>query len=85
MPDQSQEIYVVILLGVGLALLLVGFIGAMLFLYQRRQHRQDRSTRQPRVRRRRRVTGLQPLDPSPKPCGLPLKKPFDLRNLSPHS
>jgi two-component system NarL family sensor kinase len=41
MPAQNQEIYVVILIGIALALLLVGFIVTMLFLYQRRQHRQE--------------------------------------------
>jgi two-component system, NarL family, sensor kinase len=41
MPAQNQEIYVIILIGIALALLLVGFILAMLFLYQRRQHRQE--------------------------------------------
>ncbi|HMH20908.1 MAG TPA: sensor histidine kinase [Puia sp.] len=41
MPAQNQEIYVVILLGIALALLLVGFIVTILFLYQRRQHRQE--------------------------------------------
>jgi len=41
MPDQNQEIYVVILLAIALALFLVGFIVTMLFLYQRRQHRQE--------------------------------------------
>jgi len=42
MQDKGQEIYVIILLGVGLALLLVGFIVTILFLYQRRQHRQEK-------------------------------------------
>jgi len=42
MRDQGQEFYVVILLGVALALLLVGFIMALLFLYQRRRHRQEK-------------------------------------------
>jgi len=41
MPAQNQEIYVVILTGIALALFLVGFIVTMLFLYQRRQHRQQ--------------------------------------------
>src|SRR5882757_5439035 len=41
MPPQNQELYVVILTGIALALLLVGFIFTMLFLYQRRQHRQE--------------------------------------------
>jgi signal transduction histidine kinase len=41
MPPQNQEIYLVILIGIALALLLVGFIFTMLFLYQRRQHRQE--------------------------------------------
>jgi two-component system NarL family sensor kinase len=42
MSPQGQEIYVVVLLGIALALLLVGFIVTMLFLYQRRQHRQEK-------------------------------------------
>lgn len=42
MPAQNQEIYVIILLGIALALLLVGFIVTILFLYQRRQHRQEK-------------------------------------------
>ena len=41
MPAQNQEIYVIILIGIALALLLVGFIVTTLFLYQRRQHRQE--------------------------------------------
>ena len=41
MQDQSQEIYVIILVGGVLALLLVGFIVTILFLYQRKQHRQE--------------------------------------------
>lgn len=41
MPAQNQEIYVVILIAIALALFLVGFIVTMLFLYQRRQHRQE--------------------------------------------
>src|SRR6201986_929873 len=36
-----NHIYVIILIGIGLALLLVGFIVTTLFLYQRRQHRQE--------------------------------------------
>ncbi|MGB8191012.1 MAG: sensor histidine kinase [Chitinophagaceae bacterium] len=35
------EVYVVIVIGIFLALLLVGFIVTILFLYQRRQHRQE--------------------------------------------
>ncbi len=42
MPAQNQEIYVIILSAIALALLLVGFIVTMLFLYQRRQHRQEK-------------------------------------------
>jgi signal transduction histidine kinase len=42
MQVQNQEIYVLILMGIALALLLVGFIFTMLFLYQRRQHRQEK-------------------------------------------
>src|ERR1700749_1667879 len=40
MPGPNQ-IYVIILIGIGFALLLVGFIVTTLFLYQRRQHRQE--------------------------------------------
>ena len=42
MQDQGQELYVVVLLGMVLALLLVGFILFLLFLYQKRQHRQEK-------------------------------------------
>lgn len=41
MPDKYQEAYVVIVIGITLALLLVGFIITILFLYQRRQYRQE--------------------------------------------
>lgn len=41
MQDQNPEIYVVIIIGGVLALLLVGFIVTILFLYQRKQHRQE--------------------------------------------
>jgi signal transduction histidine kinase len=41
MSPQNQEIYAIILIASALALLLVGFIVTMLFLYQRRQHRQE--------------------------------------------
>ena len=41
MPDKFQEVYVVIVIGIILALLLVGFILTILFLYQRRQHKQE--------------------------------------------
>lgn len=41
MPDQNQEIYLVVIAGVVLALMLVGFIVTILFLYQRKQHRQE--------------------------------------------
>ncbi len=41
MQDQNQEIYVIILIGGILALLLVGFIVTILFLYQRKQHKQE--------------------------------------------
>jgi two-component system, NarL family, sensor kinase len=37
----NSEIYIVIIMGAILAVLLVGFIVAILFLYQRRQHRQE--------------------------------------------
>jgi len=42
MPNQNQEIYVIILIGIVLALVLVGFIVVILFLYQRKQHRQEK-------------------------------------------
>ncbi|MBS1916291.1 MAG: hypothetical protein JST87_08430 [Bacteroidetes bacterium] len=42
MQAKSAEIYFIILIGSLLALLLVGFIVAILFLYQRRQHRQEK-------------------------------------------
>jgi two-component system NarL family sensor kinase len=41
MPDKNQEIYLVIIVGGVLALMLVGFIVTILFLYQRKQHRQE--------------------------------------------
>jgi signal transduction histidine kinase len=41
MQAQNQEVVIIILMGIALALLLVGFIVTMLFLYQRRQHRQE--------------------------------------------
>ncbi len=41
MSAQNQEFYVILLTAIALALLLVGFIVSMLFLYQRRQHRQE--------------------------------------------
>jgi signal transduction histidine kinase len=41
MPAQSQEIYVIILLGTVLALLLVGFILTIFFLYQRKKQKQE--------------------------------------------
>lgn len=42
MPAQNEEINVIVLIGIALALLLVGFIITTLFLYQRRQHRQEK-------------------------------------------
>jgi two-component system NarL family sensor kinase len=42
MQNQNQEIYVIILIGIVLALVLVGFVIAILFLYQRKQHRQEK-------------------------------------------
>ncbi|MBS1661282.1 MAG: sensor histidine kinase [Bacteroidetes bacterium] len=42
MSAKNLDIYVIILTGIALALLLVGFIFIMLFLYQRRQHRQEK-------------------------------------------
>jgi two-component system, NarL family, sensor kinase len=41
MQGKFQEVYVVIVIGIILALLLVGFILTILFLYQRRQHKQE--------------------------------------------
>jgi two-component system NarL family sensor kinase len=41
MQDSGPEIYFIIVIGAVLALLLVGFIVSILFLYQRRQHRQE--------------------------------------------
>lgn len=41
MQNQGQEIYIVIIIGIILGLLLVGFIITTLFLYQRRQQRQE--------------------------------------------
>jgi two-component system NarL family sensor kinase len=41
MQEQGPEIYFIIVIGAVLALLLVGFIVSILFLYQRRQHRQE--------------------------------------------
>ena len=41
MQNPGTEAYVVVVLGITLALLLVGFIVSILFLYQRRQHRQE--------------------------------------------
>lgn len=42
MPNQFQEVYVVIVIGITLALLLIGFIVFILFMYQRRQDRQEK-------------------------------------------
>lgn len=41
MPGKFQEVYVVIVIGITLGLILVGFIVSMLVLYQRRAHRQE--------------------------------------------
>lgn len=42
MPQsQNTEVYFIIVIGAVLALMLVGFIVSILFLYQRRQHRQE--------------------------------------------
>ena len=41
MQNTDTEVYFVIVVGITLALLLVGFIVTILFLYQRRQHRQE--------------------------------------------
>jgi len=42
MQDQNQEIIFIVAIGGVIALLLVGFIVTILFLYQRRQHRQEK-------------------------------------------
>jgi len=42
MPDQNQQIYVAILIGILLALLLVGFVFIIFFLYQRKKQKQER-------------------------------------------
>jgi len=42
MQDQNQQIYFVIFMGTLLAFLLVGFILAMFFFYQRRRNKQER-------------------------------------------
>ena len=41
MQDQNQEILFLVVIGGLLALLLVGFIVTILFLYQRKQYRQE--------------------------------------------
>jgi len=41
MQDQTQEIYFIIVIGTVLALLLVGFIVSIFFLYQRKKYRQE--------------------------------------------
>ncbi|MCO5236300.1 MAG: ATP-binding protein [Chitinophagaceae bacterium] len=41
MQDQNHEILIVVIIGALLAMLLVGFIVTILFLYQRRQYRQQ--------------------------------------------
>jgi len=41
MPNENQEIFVLIIIGSILAILLVGFIVTILVLYQRRQHRAE--------------------------------------------
>src|SRR4051794_13726159 len=38
---ENPELYFIIIIGIILGLLLVGFIVSILFLYQRRQHRQE--------------------------------------------
>jgi len=42
MPNENQEIFVLIIIGSVLAILLVGFIITILFLYQRRQQRAEK-------------------------------------------
>jgi two-component system, NarL family, sensor kinase len=46
MPNKNPEIYFVIIIGATLALLLVGFIVTILFLYQRRRHQQEQELAQ---------------------------------------
>ena len=46
MPNQNPEIYFVIIIGAALALLLVGFIVTILFLYQRRRYQQEQELAQ---------------------------------------
>jgi two-component system NarL family sensor kinase len=41
MPDSNQEIYVVLLTGIALALLLVGFIVTIFLMYQRKRQKQE--------------------------------------------
>ncbi len=41
MQKEYAEVYVIIVIGIALGLLLVGFIVSILFLYQKRQHRQE--------------------------------------------
>jgi len=41
MPNQGQEIYIIIIIGMVLAVMLVGFIVTIAFLYQRRRHQQQ--------------------------------------------
>jgi two-component system, NarL family, sensor kinase len=41
MPDKNTELYFIIVVGAIMALLLVGFIVTILFLYQRRRHEQE--------------------------------------------
>jgi two-component system, NarL family, sensor kinase len=42
MPDQNQEIFVIVLIGTALALLLLVFIFLIFFLYQRKKQRQEK-------------------------------------------
>lgn len=46
MPNQGQELYIIIIIGIVLAIMLVGFIVAMVFLYQRRRHQQEQELAQ---------------------------------------
>lgn len=50
MPGQTTEFYVILIIGTILALMLVGFIVTILFLYQRRQQRQEKEIEQMKAR-----------------------------------
>lgn len=46
MSNQGQELYIIIIIGIVLAIMLVSFIVAMVFLYQRRRHQQEQELAQ---------------------------------------